>query len=271
MYKLGFSTIGCPDYGIDEVIALATANGYDGIEIRHLRGTVDIVGLDEFSPPRIAETRAKFDDAGIRVVGINSSVRMNSLDPAKRAEAMELARANLAIAEGLGAPFIRVFGGPLPEDQDRDQTLDAIVEGLSEVAELTRASGVTSLIETHDAFCASSTILDLYERGASDKLEVLWDTLHSYRHGEDGETTWAALSDRIRLVHVKDAYKATPQAFDFALTGEGNVPVKSFIEILRREDYDGFLNFEWERGWHPEIAPPEVAIPHFKRFMAEFG
>jgi sugar phosphate isomerase/epimerase len=194
---------------------------------------------------------------------------MSSLDPVKRVEAMELAKANLAIAEGLGAPFIRVFGGPLPEEQDRERTLDAIAEGLSQVAEMTAASGVTSLIETHDAFCTSPTILDLYARGASDKLEVLWDTLHSYRHGEDGETSWKALSERIRLVHVKDAYKATPDAFDFALTGEGKVPVRSFIEILRREGYDGFLNFEWERGWHPEIAPPEVAIPHFARYMAE--
>ena len=269
MYSLGFSTIGCPDYDVDEVVALATANAFDGIEIRHLRGTIDLVGLDEFAPGRIAETRAKFDDAGLRVVGINTSVRMNSLDPAKRADAIELAKENLTIAEELGAPYLRVFGGPLPEDQDREQTLDAIAEGLSEVAELTAASGVTSLIETHDAFCTSTSILDLYDRGASDSLEVLWDTLHSYRHGESGETTWAALSDRIRLVHVKDAYKATPESFDFALTGEGNVPVGGFLELLRAAGYDGFVNFEWERGWHPEIAPPEVAIPHFARFMAE--
>lgn len=271
MYALGFSTIGCPDYGIDEVIALAVENGFDGIEIRHLRGTVDIVGLPEFSSANIGETRQKFDDAGIKVVGINTSVRMNSLDADKRAAAMELLKANLAIAEGLGAPYLRVFGGPLPEDQDREQTLDAIAEGLGKVADHTAASGVTSLIETHDAFCTAPMILDLYARGASDNLKVLWDTLHSYRHGEEGETTWAALGPRIRLVHVKDAFEATAQKFDFALTGEGNIPVTGFIDILRRENYDGFLNFEWERGWHPEIAPPEVAIPHFARFMAALG
>ena len=61
---------------------------------------------------------------------------------------------------------------------------------------------------------------------------------------------------------------ATPQGFDFALTGEGSVPVMSFIEVLKRARYDGFVNFEWEKGWHPEIPEPEVALPHFARFMA---
>jgi len=111
-------------------------------------------------------------------------------------------------------------------------------------------------------------MLDLYKRGASKNLGVLWDTLHSYRHGETAVQSWSALGDRIKLVHVKDAYKATPTAFDFALTGEGTVPIMSFVDVLRRNNYNGYVNFEWEKGWHREIAEPEVAIPHFAKFMA---
>ena len=133
---------------------------------------------------------------------------------------------------------------------------------------MTAAHGIESLIETHDDFCKADSILDLYRRGASGKLGVLWDTLHSYRHGDSGEETWGKLSDRIKLVHVKDAYTATPTKFDFALTGEGNVPVDSFLDILKAADYRGYVNFEWEKGWHEEIAEPEVAMPHFMQFMA---
>ena len=78
----------------------------------------------------------------------------------------------------------------------------------------------------------------------------LWDTLHTYRHGETAEETWAQLGERIKLVHVKDSVKATPDGFDFALTGEGTVPVMSFIDLLERKGYDGYVNFEWEKGWH---------------------
>lgn len=268
MITYGFSTIGCPGYDIPQVIELALANDFKGIEIRFLRGTVDLVSLPEFTTD-IAETRRRFDDAGIKVVGINTGVRMVSLDPAVRKQQMEAAREQLAIALALGADYLRLFGGPIPADQDRERTLDAIAQGLGEIADLTHAAGVTSLIETHDSFCRADSIVDLYRRGASDRLEVLWDTLHSYRHGDSGEETWGKLGKRIRLVHVKDAYTATSEKFDFALSGAGNVPVNGFLDLLERENYEGYVNFEWEKGWHPEIAGPEVAIPHFANFIAD--
>ncbi len=269
MFKLGFSTIGCPDYTVDQVVALAKDNHYAGIEIRFLRGTVDLLSLQEFSPEGLPDTRRRFDDAGVEVVSIGTSVRMNSLSSEARDKARDLAQANLAIAEGLGAKYLRVFGGPLPPDQDRDKTLDAIAEGLGEVADITADRGVASLIETHDDFSRADSILELYRRGASSNLGVLWDTLHSYRHGDSGEETWSKLGDRVKLVHVKDAYEATPTHFDFALTGEGNVPVMSFVDILKHANYEGYVNFEWEKGWHKEIAGPEVAMPHFMRYMAD--
>ena len=129
------------------------------------------------------------------------------------------------------------------------------------------AIGLTSLLETHDDFSRSPSILDLYARGMSGKVEVLWDTLHSYRHGERADETWAALGPRMRLVHVKDATVATPETFDFALTGGGRVPVRGFIDLLGAKGYDGFVNFEWEKGWHPEIAEPEIALPHFMQWV----
>ncbi len=72
---------------------------------------------------------------------------MTSLDPAMRAQQLDAARANLAIAEGLGAGFLRVFGGPIPAGQDRERTLDAIAAGLGQIADLTAAHEIATLIE----------------------------------------------------------------------------------------------------------------------------
>jgi sugar phosphate isomerase/epimerase len=268
MISLGFSTIACPDYDVDGVIALAKANGCAGVEIRFLRGTTDLTSLPEFSPAGLADTRRRFADAGIDVFGIDTGVRMAALDPATRDQQMADARANLAIAEALGARYLRVFGGPLPPEQDRERTLDAIAAGLGAVADMTAEHGVTTLIETHDAFCRSDSILDLYRRGASANLAVLWDTLHTWRFGETAAETYARIGDRVRHVHVKDSTVANSERFDFALPGEGVVPILSFVDLLEARGYDGYVSFEWEKGWHPEIAGPEIAIPHFARFMA---
>jgi len=263
--RLGFSTIACPGSDVDGVIDLARRAGLEGIEIRFLRGTVDLSSLDELSPASIGTTRRRFEDAGLDVVVIGTGVRMVSLDPAVREQQMEAARANLAIAQGLGARYLRVFGGPIPAGQDRERTLDAIATGLGAVADMTAAEGVECILETHDDFCTSASVLDLYRRGASDRLAVLWDTLHSHRHGETAQQTFAALGPRIRHVHVKDSFRADAQGFDFALTGEGSVPVGSFLDVLKAAGWDGFVHFEWEKGWHPEIADAEVAVPHFAR------
>lgn len=268
MFSLGFSTIGCPDYDIDQVIDLATSNGLTGVELRFLHGTVDLASLEEFQPDRIGETRLRFTDQGLNVVCVDTSVRLISLDAGERRQQFESARTYVGIAEGLGAKYIRVFGGPIPEDQDRNETLDAIARGLRRVSEEASARGVQSLLETHDDMSTSASVIDLYERGVGDNLGILWDTLHTYRHGESPEFTWSQIGDRVRHVHVKDSVSATAERFDFALLGEGTVPIPAIIGVLNSADYGGFVHFEWEKGWHPEIAGPEIAIPHFAKYMA---
>lgn len=269
MFKLGFSTLGCPGYDVDQVIALARSNRYSGVEIRFIRGEVNLPKLEEFSPAGLGETRRRFNDGGIQVVCVDTSIRMNSLDEDERRKQLDSSRVYCAIAEGLGAPYLRVFGGPMPEHQDREATLGAIATGLGRIADETRARGVTTLLESHDYFSTSERLLDLYARGAGENLAILWDTLHTYRHGEAAAETWTRLGPRIKLVHLKDSAKSSAQGFDLVLTGTGTVPVPSFLEVLKRAGFDGYVNFEWEKAWHPEIEAPEVAIPQFARYMAE--
>ena len=33
--------------------------------------------------------------------------------------------------------------------------------------------------------------------------------------------------------------------------------------MIRQLNYDGYVSFEWEKYWHPEIEEPEVALPDF--------
>lgn len=267
-FPIGFSTLACPDYDLDGIISLATRSGYTGIELRFVRGEVDLTALEEFSPARLTETRARFADAGLTVVCVDTSVRQCSLDENVREKERANARANVRIAAGLGAPFIRVFGGPIVPEQDRERTLDAIAHGLGTVADEAADEGVTALLESHDDFSTSASILDLYSRGASDSLKVLWDTLHTYRHGETPEYTWSQLGPLVRHVHMKDSHVANADGFDFALTGEGTVPLLDILAVLRRNDYAGFVHFEWEKAWHPEIEDAEISVPHFARYLA---
>ncbi len=48
------------------------------------------------------------------------------------------------------------------------------------------------------------------------------------------------------------------------------------IDALRNLNYEGYVSFEWEKYWHPEIEEPEIALPDFiqavkKLFPYELG
>ena len=51
------------------------------------------------------------------------------------------------------------------------------------------------------------------------------------------------------------------------LTGSGVFPMGEIRRALDAIQYDGFLSFEWEKKWHPEIDPPEIAILHFAEWL----
>ena len=268
MFKLGYSSLACPQYSVEQLIALATENGYAGVELRFVRGTFDLTSLEEFSPARIADTRKLFVDAGLEVPCIDTSVRQSALDEATREQHRAMARSFVKIAVGLGSPCLRVFAGPIPAGQDPERTTDAIAAGLALVANEAAESGVTVVLESHDDFSTSDSILDLMDRGAGPNLRVLWDTLHTYRHGESPEYTWSKIGHLIRHVHVKDSHVANANGFDFALAGEGIIPIDDILGVLRANDYDGFVDFEWEKAWHPEIEAGEIAVPQFARYMS---
>ena len=72
-------------------------------------------------------------------------------------------------------------------------------------------------------------------------------------------------------VHVKDARRVAPDsnAWQLVLLGEGEVPVREQLQALRQYGYEGYVSVEWEKKWRPELAGPEVAIPHFAEWFRQ--
>ena len=42
------------------------------------------------------------------------------------------------------------------------------------------------------------------------------------------------------------------------------------MRALAAGSYKGFYGFEWEKQWHPDIAEPEVAFPHYAQVMSKW-
>jgi glucosamine-6-phosphate deaminase len=53
------------------------------------------------------------------------------------------------------------------------------------------------------------------------------------------------------------------------LLGRGDFPAARVLSSVREAGYEGWVSFEWEKRWHPEIEDPDVALPHFLRWAAD--
>ena len=53
------------------------------------------------------------------------------------------------------------------------------------------------------------------------------------------------------------------------LPGTGEVDLQRALRILHEGGYRGYLSFEWEKKWEPDLAEPEIAFPHYAKFVAK--
>jgi sugar phosphate isomerase/epimerase len=267
--KIAYSSLACPQWTIEEAIEAAARYGYDAIEWRLADGEIITAETPEPVRRRLREVPAAH---GISIACLDTSCRVVQPTAQERIQVIEEARQMIDLAAELGAPFIRVFGGALPEGTSRAEILEPTAEVLRTIGSYGTEHNVTVTIETHDAWSHSTDVLQLLEIVASPAIKVLWDIHHTYRMGEAPTQSVAMLGSAIAYVHAKDGRpNQTPEGWELCLVNEGIVPLREACSALKQNGYDGYLSLEWEKKWHPEIAEPEIALPQALPWLRNFA
>src|SRR5689334_21214912 len=261
--KLAFSTLGCPHWELREIIAAARDLAFDGVELRAVGGSLDLLGRAEFSPAQLATTRACFADAGIAICCIDTSCAFHSPDASERANHVKIALAHGKLAAKLGAPLIRVFPDKLQSGAGREETRDWIAASLREIAERL-PDDVNVGLETHGDFARADYAAEIATLADHPRVKLIWDVANSLAAGDEIQHAARVVQPYLAHVHLRDA---TPVAGSEhwlpVLAGTGCVSFAEAVAALKAVNYDGFVSFEWEKYWHPEIEEPEVALPDF--------
>jgi sugar phosphate isomerase/epimerase len=274
--KLSFSTLGCPGWPLEKVIESAKIYGYDGVEFRGIDGELDIRKLPEFSPDNIAQTRAMFEDAGIEVISVDSSASFSHKEGGKLQSSIDEARDYITLAKHLGAPIVllgapmvRVFGGHIPDGVIWADGVDQLAFHLSQLGDFAQESGVILALETHDSFLTGKAVSEVMKKTNHDAVKVIWDISNCYWTGEPLEETAEFLAPHIIHVHVKDSVFVDGEA-KLVFTGEGDIPLQKSLEILKDMGYGGYLSYEWEKVWQPDLPEPDEAFPQYVEQMKEY-
>jgi sugar phosphate isomerase/epimerase len=268
-YPIAFSTLGCPSWRWKTILDQADRLGYAAIELRGVAGEMDLTKVPELSGSQLPATKKTLDALGIVVSDLGSSATMHETGDA-RAKTLDEGRRFIDLAHAMGVKYVRVFGDRMPPGEPRQAVLARVVEGFQQLCSHAAQAGVTVLMESHGDFTHSNDIVWIREHVGSDAFALLWDAHHTFvEGGEQPADTWEAIGRWVRHTHLKDSKPAGSDR-RYVLTGTGEVPVKTQVEVLARAGYKGFYCYEWEKKWHPEIEEPEVAFPHYARVMTDY-
>jgi sugar phosphate isomerase/epimerase len=267
---LSFSTLGCPAWTFSQALQHASTNNYSGIEIRGIKGDLDLPKNPIFSASNLASTRREAEDKKLKIVNLGSSANMHFLDPDKRQKNLNEAKKYIDLAQQLNCPFIRVFPNDLPKDQDEKATVGAIISSLVELGDYAKSSGVKVLLESHGKVIKSDMLLHIMQETNHTNVGLVWDFFNMWSVTKESPTyMYSQLKKYIFHTHIKDAM-LTEKGDTYTLLGEGNAPVREALLALKKGGYAGYYSFEWEKLWHPEIQEPEIAFPQFRKTFDTF-
>lgn len=258
--KVGFSTIGCPELSLKEVISLAKECGFSNIEIRALENNMYIPDVIDFHEENLKRTLSELKKSRVSVACLTSQCCLT--DGQKY---LEDAKKYIAIAKKLKIPFVRLLGDALPEPGTANT--DLIFNILASLNEYVKDTNVMPLIETNGVYANSLFLKRIFEEGNFRNIGVLWDIHHPYvYYNEAPEYTYSNLKDYVKYMHIKDSVVKNGQV-EYVLVGEGNVPVRECVKLMRNGGFKGPYTLEWLKGLKPGIDDLKNVLFHYKSFI----
>ncbi|MEI7566603.1 MAG: TIM barrel protein [Opitutaceae bacterium] len=254
-YRRSISTLGCPDLSLAETIALAQRHHLDAVELRALAHTIDLPTVFTTAYGTPTALAAWMKSAAVPIISLDTSLKLADNSAADREDFLRF----LPWAEAIGVPWLRVFDGGHAADPATHQ---AMADTVAWWRALKKQNGWQAeiMVETHDALCTTAAIQQFLT--LAPRTAILWDTQHTWRNGgENPATTWRAIGSQVVHVHVKDSVSrpSAKHPFSYVLPGEGEFPMATLRPLLQAE-FTGCVSLEWERLWHPTIAPLDDAL-----------
>lgn len=261
--KISFSTLGCPDWTFNEILATAKDLSYDGVEIRGIRNEMYVPRIKNFSEKNIKTTLNQLKEKQIKISCLTSSCFLFDED---RERYLKEGKEYIDAASLLGVAYVRVLGDKDPEPS-KEINIDLVMNMLLELANYSIDKNVVLLLETNGVFANTKLIKDVLDELNHPNIGVLWDIHHPFRYFDESiSTSYRRIKKYLKHVHIKDS-KLDNGKIKYCLLGEGEIPVKDSLTILNKDGYDGFVSLEWVKRWYYDLEEPGIVFSHSIDFI----
>lgn len=250
-----------------ERIDLAKQMGFDGIEFAEIKpGDADKV-------EHARALKAYADKVGIEIsnYAIGADFINRDVD-----EEIERLKKEVDIAEILGVKTMRhdASGGPEGERFSKtgfEKYLPVLAKGCKAVTEYAKEKGIKTSVENHGFYCQQSDRVEALMRAVDDDNFGWLVDIGNFMCADEASLDAVKVGVNYMIcAHVKDFYFVSasedkPEGyFDTrdgnhlcgSVLGDGVVPVKDCMDVIKNSGYDGWVTLEYEGKESPLTGVP---------------
>ena len=206
------------------------------------RSAWDVNVLD-LTDQQVTDARRILTEHDLSVSSIGSPIGKINIEDDFEAHLRRMDRA-VAVANALGAPFIRVFSFFLTTDQRPEDHRDEVVRRMSALADKAIAGGVVLLHENEKEIFGDipERVHDIVTSVNSPALRLAWDAANYVQCGVvPFPEAYGQLRPYTDYIQIKDAVLATAEVVP---AGEGDGRIRETVRALADDGFDGFFSME---------------------------
>jgi L-ribulose-5-phosphate 3-epimerase len=275
MTRFGYGTNGFTDHRLEDVLAILTDLGYDGVAL-----TLDHQHLDPYAADlnwRLAALGRLLDRLGLDVV-IETGARylldpwrkhqptLVSAEPEGRALRVDLLMRAVRIGAELGAQAVSFWSGTAPQDTDPAVALERLAAGCESVIALAQEVGVVlgfepepgMVVDTLDRFDELRTVL-----GKPEGFGVTLDVGHC-RCLEPIPVADCVtrVADCLVNVQIDDMRRGMHEHLEF---GQGEIVFSPVLRALSESGYRGLVSVELPRHSHAAVRTARESLTFLRK------
>ena len=281
-----YSAIQSGEMTSEECILAAKELGFDAVEAVDF---VNFSGTQEEMEAQARHLKEVADRCGLPFSSLAVAADFLNGSGGNLEQEVQRVKSWVDIAALLGAPRMRHditqgYARDSGKYQSYDSLLPTLAQATREVTEYAAAKGVVTMTENHGFFSQDSDRVEkLYTAVNHPNFALLCDMGNFMCADENPALAVARVAPYTRYVHAKDfiwrSYNdADPGEGAFqtrggnylrgTIVGQGNVPVKQCLHILKASGYDGVIAIEFE-GMEPAMDAMRIGLANLKRYWSE--
>ena len=202
--------------------------------------------------------------------GIGNNFAVNTEDEMQKQ--VDYVKQGVETASRLGVDKVRIFGGHVDDRMSKAEGLDKVKRGIEKCLPYAEENKIMFVLENHgDLPGLSHEVKEIIEEFNSPFLRCNLDIgnfMNKIGKKEDPVSATRNLINHVSHVHVKDAKYYDKPRPGACIAGEGIIPVKECLQILKDHNYQGYLSLEFEDRTIDDIEGTKRSMDFIKETLA---